>query len=92
MKNIEQKVIETSNFKTYLNRSGNGNSEAILFLHGSGPGITAIANWSYALNACGETYDCLAPDLFGFGQSGHPETLPKNRQGCGSRRFGSSAV
>ena len=43
--------------------------------------LLACANWRYALNACGETYDCLAPDLLGFGQSGHPETLPKNRQG-----------
>ena len=53
----------------------------ILFLHGSGPGVFAWANWRYALAACGEQYDCLAPDLFGFGKSSHPETLPKNRQG-----------
>ena len=81
MKTVLEQSIKTTNFETYLNRSGEGNSEVILFLHGSGPGVTAFANWRYALDACSETYDCLAPDLLGFGNSGHPETLPKNRQG-----------
>ncbi|ULT58647.1 alpha/beta fold hydrolase [Neobacillus drentensis] len=81
MDQIKQKVIKTKNFETFLNRTGEGNSEAILFLHGSGPGVYAWANWRYALNACSEHYDCLAPDLLGFGNSSHPETLPKNRQG-----------
>ena len=81
MADITQQLVRTDNFETYVNRSGEGNSETILFLHGSGPGVFAWANWRYALNACGETYDCIAPDLLGFGQSGHPETLPKNRQG-----------
>ncbi|MEH7094549.1 alpha/beta fold hydrolase [Neobacillus vireti] len=81
MDRIKQQVIKTKNFETFLNRTGEGNSEAILFLHGSGPGVYAWANWRYALNACSEQYDCLAPDLLGFGNSSHPETLPKNRQG-----------
>jgi 2-hydroxymuconate-semialdehyde hydrolase len=81
LSNITQKLIKTSHFETYLNRSGEGNSEVILFLHGSGPGVFAWANWRYALQACSEQYDCLAPDLLGFGNSSHPETLPKNRQG-----------
>ncbi|MCM3767789.1 alpha/beta fold hydrolase [Neobacillus niacini] len=81
MSNMTQKLIKTENFETYLNRSGEGNAETILFLHGSGPGVFAWANWRYALNACSETYDCLAPDLLGFGNSSHPDPLPKNRQG-----------
>ncbi|MEH7377488.1 alpha/beta fold hydrolase [Neobacillus drentensis] len=81
MANITQQLVKTDNFETFVNRSGEGNYETILFLHGSGPGVFAWANWRYALNACGETYDCIAPDLLGFGQSGHPESTPKNRQG-----------
>lgn len=81
MANITQQLVQTDNFETFVNRSGEGNSETILFLHGSGPGVFAWANWRYALNSCGEQYDCIAPDLLGFGQSGHPEILPKNRQG-----------
>jgi hypothetical protein len=52
--NITQQSIKTANFETYLNRTGQGNSEVILFLHGSGPGVTSFANWRYALNACSE--------------------------------------
>ncbi|MFJ5713213.1 alpha/beta fold hydrolase [Neobacillus sp. NPDC093127] len=81
MSNITQQLIKTNNYETYLNRSGEGNSEVILFLHGSGPGVFAWANWRYALAACSEEYDCLAPDLLGFGNSSHPNPLPKNRQG-----------
>ncbi|ETI68811.1 alpha/beta fold hydrolase [Neobacillus vireti] len=81
MANITQKLMKTNNFETYLNRTGEGNSEVILFLHGSGPGVFAWANWRYALAACSEEYDCLAPDLLGFGNSSHPNPLPKNRQG-----------
>lgn len=81
MSNIMQELIKTKNYETYLNRSGEGNSEVILFLHGSGPGVFAWANWRYALDACSEQYDCLAPDLLGFGNSSHPNPIPKNRQG-----------
>ncbi|MFK9095010.1 alpha/beta fold hydrolase [Bacillus salipaludis] len=81
MPNITQKLIKSNNYETYSNRSGEGNSETILFLHGSGPGVFAWANWRYALNACSEQYDCLAPDLLGFGNSSHPNPIPKNRQG-----------
>lgn len=81
MAEITQQLINTGKYETFLNRAGKGNSETILFLHGSGPGVFAWANWRYALDDCGVQYDCLAPDLAGFGKSSHPETLPKNRQG-----------
>ena len=55
-------------------------NETILFLHGSGPGVTSIANWSYALADCADTFHCLAPDLYGFAESDHPEEPLKNRQ------------
>ncbi|MBV7503674.1 alpha/beta fold hydrolase [Bacillus sp. sid0103] len=81
MASITQQLVKTDHFETFVNRAGEEHTEAILFLHGSGPGVFAWANWRYALNSCGEQYDCIAPDLHGFGQSSHPESLPKNRQG-----------
>lgn len=81
MANLINEYVKTENFETYINRSGEENSETILFLHGSGPGVTAYANWKYQLQECSERFDCLAPDLLGFGNSGHPDPLPKNRQG-----------
>jgi 2-hydroxymuconate-semialdehyde hydrolase len=70
-------VVRTGDYETYLNRVGEGQAEAILVLHGSGPGSTAWATWQYALAALAEEFDCLAPDLIGFGQSEHPEDLPQ---------------
>lgn len=77
---ITSKHVRTGKFTTWVNEAGDKNNEAILFLHGSGPGVTSIANWSYALNDCGSNYYCLAPDLYGFAQSDHPEEPLKNRQ------------
>lgn len=69
-------TIRTENYKTHLNRAGEGNEETILFLHGSGPGVNAWSNWQFAVPALAESYHCLAPDLVGFGESEHPENPP----------------
>ena len=63
METVEKNVIQTGPYKTYLNRTGRGNAEAILFLHGSGPGAMAWSNWQFALPVLGEAYDLLAPDI-----------------------------
>lgn len=72
---VENKTstVDTGRYGTFLNRAGEGNEEAILFLHGSGPGVVSWSNWQFALPALGEKYDCLSPDLTGFGRSQHPE-------------------
>lgn len=79
MANVEQVVhtsVEVGGVVTHLNRAGAGNKEAILWLHGSGPGATGWSNWQYALPVFGVAYDCLAPDLVGFGASFHPDPPP----------------
>ncbi len=68
--------IQTGNVRTCLNRSGEGKSETILFLHGSGAGVTAWSNWQFALPFFDETFQSLAPDLVGFGATQHPENPP----------------
>jgi 2-hydroxymuconate-semialdehyde hydrolase len=70
--NVESR-IRTGRYETFLNRAGEGNEEAILFLHGSGPGVVSWSNWQFALPVLGERYDCLSPDLVGFGRTQHPE-------------------
>ncbi|HEY4650857.1 MAG TPA: MATE family efflux transporter, partial [Pontibacter sp.] len=44
-----------------------GNSETILFLHGSGPGASASSNWQGVLSHYADDYHVVAPDLVGFG-------------------------
>lgn len=68
--------IKTGDYRTYYNFSGANDAETILFLHGSGPGVTAWSNWQYALPALGEQFRCLAPDLVGFGATQHPANPP----------------
>ena len=69
--------VRTGSYETHLNRAGEGNDKAVLFLQGSGPGATAWSNWQFALPALGERFDCLAPDLIGYGKSAHPEAPPQ---------------
>ncbi len=72
---IEQTRIRTGAVETHLCRAGRG-AEAILFLHGSGPGANGFSNWQFALPAFADRYTALAIDLVGFGRSTHPETPP----------------
>ncbi|HEY8341987.1 MAG TPA: alpha/beta hydrolase [Calditerricola sp.] len=77
MGNVAHLRVKTGTYETHLNRAGQGSGEAILFIHGSGPGATAWSNWQYALPFFSEQgFDCIAPDLVGFGQTDHPETPP----------------
>lgn len=69
--------IKTCNYNTYTNISGDDTKEAILFLHGSGPGVTAWSNWQYALPALDGQFYCIALDLAGFGATEHPKESPK---------------
>ncbi len=68
--------IQTGDVRTFYNRSGEGRAETLLFLHGSGPGVTAWSNWQFALPFFDDKFHCLAPDLVGFGASEHPQNPP----------------
>lgn len=70
-------TTEIDGWKTFYHRAGEGNGSPIVFLHGSGPGVSAFSNWQFALPALGEDHDCIAPDLYGFAQSEHPEDPPQ---------------
>lgn len=81
MAEVSNTQLQTGRYTTYLNRSGMGKEEAILFLHGSGPGVGGWANWRFALPALGDQFDCLAPDLVGYNQSEHLGEPPENVHG-----------
>lgn len=68
--------IATGAYTTHLNRQGPVGQPAILFIHGSGPGANGWSNWQLALPALSKQWDCLAPDLVGFGDSQHPDPPP----------------
>jgi 2-hydroxymuconate-semialdehyde hydrolase len=60
-----------------LHETGERGPEAVLFLHGSGPGATGLSNWERIIADLGHRFWCLAPDQIGFGDSSHPVDAPR---------------
>ena len=50
-----------------------GSGSPVVLIHGSGPGVTAYANWRLVLPALADRFRVLAPDMAGFGFSERPE-------------------
>ncbi|TFY98632.1 alpha/beta fold hydrolase [Ramlibacter rhizophilus] len=44
-----------------------GEGEPVVLIHGSGPGVTAYANWRLVMPELARHYRVLAPDIAGFG-------------------------
>lgn len=67
------KSIKTGNFTTnYLEVGENVGGVPLLFIHGSGPGVSAYANWRLVLPLVEETNHAYAMDMIGFGYSDKP--------------------
>lgn len=49
-----------------------GQGEPILLIHGSGPGVTAWANWRGVIPVLGQHARVVAPDMLGFGYTHCP--------------------
>lgn len=49
-----------------------------LFIHGSGPGVSAWANWRLALPVCSQRLRVIAPDMAGFGYTERPAGISYN--------------
>ena len=50
-----------------------GSGSPVLMIHGSGPGVSAWANWRLNIGPLAETKRVLAPDMVGFGFTQRPE-------------------
>jgi 2-hydroxymuconate-semialdehyde hydrolase len=57
--------LEIGGVRTHLHEAGDG--PPLLLLHGSGPGVSAWANWRLVLPHLAERYHVIAPDQIGFG-------------------------
>jgi 2-hydroxymuconate-semialdehyde hydrolase len=75
---VDTKKVQTGNYQTFIHEGGDNSSETIIFLHGSGPGVSAKSNWQHILPHFNEKFHVVALDIFGFGNTDHPETYPKN--------------
>ena len=50
----------------------------VLFIHGSGPGVSAWANWRLAMPVIARDRRVIAPDMVGFGYSDRPAGITYN--------------
>ena len=55
-----------------------GSGEPVLLIHGSGPGVSAWANWRLTMPSLAEEFRVIAPDMAGFGFSERPENYTYN--------------
>ncbi len=60
----------TGSFETHVHDVGSG--APVLLLHGSGPGVSAWANWRLLLPVLAKNRRVIAPDLLGFGTTERP--------------------
>lgn len=51
------------------NYHDHGDGEPVLLIHGSGPGVSAWANWRLTIPELAQQYRVIAPDMAGFGFS-----------------------
>lgn len=49
-----------------------GEGPPVLLIHGSGPGVTAYANWRLTMPALARRFRVIAPDMVGFGETERP--------------------
>lgn len=76
------KSVQTGDILTNyqdVGESKNGNTP-VLLLHGSGPGVSAWANWRGVLATLNDEFRLIAPDLAGFGYSEVPDGIKYSRE------------
>ncbi|WP_269620615.1 alpha/beta fold hydrolase [Zhongshania sp. BJYM1] len=59
------KQILVGGYKTNYHDSGSG--FPVILIHGSGPGVSAWANWRLVIHKLAENRRVIAPDMLGFG-------------------------
>ena len=63
-------LADAAGIKTNYLEAGEG--PPVVLVHGSGPGVTAYANWRVVLPALADHFRVIAPDMAGFGFSERP--------------------
>ncbi|GFE84652.1 2,6-dioxo-6-phenylhexa-3-enoate hydrolase [Steroidobacter agaridevorans] len=67
---VKQERISAAGIDTSYLVCGDGPD--VILLHGSGPGVSAAANWQNVLPLLGREYRVYAPDIVGFGDTERP--------------------
>jgi pimeloyl-ACP methyl ester carboxylesterase len=70
---VAQRTIDAGGIGTSYLEAGSG--EPVLMLHGSGPGVSGLANWQHNIPSLSQRFHVLAPDIVGFGATERPDDI-----------------
>ena len=70
--------IDAGGINTNYHDVGQDSGTPLLLLHGSGPGVTAWANWRLNIPVLAQVRRVVAPDMVGFGYTERPEEIRYN--------------
>ncbi|WP_425539682.1 alpha/beta fold hydrolase [Microaceticoccus formicicus] len=73
-----QNNVKTGQFETNYLEDGKG--FPLIFIHGSGPGVSAYANWRLVLPKVAEVAHCYGMDMIGFGYSSKPSNVKYGKE------------
>lgn len=57
-----------------------GDGPPVFLIHGSGPGVSAFANWRLTMPALSQRFRVIAPDMVGFGFTERPANFQYNME------------
>jgi pimeloyl-ACP methyl ester carboxylesterase/nitrite reductase/ring-hydroxylating ferredoxin subunit len=69
-------VVDAGGVRTNYHDVGSG--PPVMLVHGSGPGVSAWANWRLTMPALAQRFRVLAPDVLGFGFTERPHGVRYN--------------
>jgi 2-hydroxymuconate-semialdehyde hydrolase len=69
------KTVTANTIRTNYIEAGDAAHPPLILIHGSGPGVTAFANWNGVIPTLAERFHIFAPDMVGFGYTDCPEQL-----------------
>ncbi|MFN8146764.1 MAG: alpha/beta fold hydrolase [Candidatus Nanopelagicales bacterium] len=74
------RTVDAAGIATNVLEAGPADAPPVLLLHGSGPGVSAYANWRLTIPALSERLRVIAPDAVGFGFTERPEGITYSMQ------------
>jgi pimeloyl-ACP methyl ester carboxylesterase len=76
---FEPRTIDANGTQTSYLEAGSG--DTVLMLHGSGPGVSAHANWQHNIPPLAQHFHVVAPDIVGFGATERPDDIVYSLRG-----------
>jgi pimeloyl-ACP methyl ester carboxylesterase len=70
---LKSGTIDAGGIQTSYLEAGAG--DPVVMLHGSGPGVSAMANWQHNIGALSQRFHVFAPDIVGFGATKRPDDI-----------------